>query len=345
MKILCTGSTGFIGTYLVDKLVEEGFDVVSVGRSREGEEFYKENNIPFVKIDLRNEKEYEKLPKDVDAVAHIAGLLSIDMYKPEDYFLTNTLSTYYLCEYCRKNNVNKIVYSMTHSDVNRAPNGIITEETPELFAGPTTPYIVSKIASKKIIESYDREYGIKGIILRLPGVRGYGARFVSFWDGTPEISVFRKFIGLAMKGEPIEIWGEHKALRDCVYVKDVVNGFIGSIISNKSSGLYNIGSGIGLTIEDEAKAIIKAFSDSKKPSPLKYRPDIDEVRKRTYIFSIDKAKRDFGYEPKYSYLDAMKDYHNEMRSGRFKHLVTKQEKILLKRFNLTLDELVFLNLR
>ena len=339
-KILVTGATGFIGTYLVDQLVKEGVDVVAIGRSKDGEAYYKKRAIPFVNLDITKEKDFDKLPKDVDAVAHMAGLLSIDMYTPSDYLMANALATYNVLEYCRKNDARKIVFSMTHSNVNRAKSIIVSEDTPEQFSGPATPYIVSKIAAMKFIESYSRDYGIQEASLRLPGVRGYGSRFVSFWNGRPEVSVFRMFVAKAMRGEPIEIWGERKTVRDLVYVKDVVSGFIGALDSKKASGLYNIGSGVGLTIEQEAKAIIAAFSPPNKPSKIIHRPDIEEVRKRSYIFSIKKAKKDFGYAVKYSYEDAMKDYKKEMELGRFKHLISKQEEVLYRRYGKTLDEIL-----
>jgi len=172
-------------------------------------------------------------------------------------------------------------------------------------------------------------------------VRGYGSRYVSFWDGRPEVSVFRMFVAKAMRGEPIEIWGEHKTVRDLVYVKDVVAAFIGALNSEKASGLYTIGSGVGLTIDQEAKAIIAAFSPPDKPSKIVYRPDIAEVKRKDQIFSIEKAKRDFGYVPKYSYEAAMRDFKKEMESGRFRHLEAKQEEVLYRRYGKTLDELIY----
>jgi UDP-glucose 4-epimerase len=339
-KILVTGSTGFIGTYIIDQLVNEGADVVAIGRSKEGEIFYKKMAIPFVRVDITKEEDFNRLPEDIDAVVHCAGLLSIDMYRPQDYLMVNTLGTFNILEYCRKTNIGKIVFAMTHSNVNRAEDVIITEDTPEQFSGPATPYIVSKISAMKLIESYSRDYGIQGMSLRLPGVRGYGSRFISFWRGKPEVSVFRMFVAKAMKSAPIEIWGGHKTIRDLVYVKDVAMGFIKALNSKNASGLYNIGSGVGLTIEQEAKAIIEAFSPPDKLSRIIYRPDIEEVRKRSYIFSIEKAESDFGYVPKYSYEDAMKDYKREMKSERFKHLVSKQEKVLFQRFGMTLSEVL-----
>ncbi|MGD0780432.1 MAG: NAD(P)-dependent oxidoreductase [Dehalococcoidales bacterium] len=318
--IIVTGAAGFVGRYLVDQLIKDGVEVLATARSQAGEQYYKKQGIPFINLDVSNEEDFTKLPKQgVEGVAHVAALLSIDIaqHTPKDYLLTNALGTYNVLEYCRKNNIKKIVYTMTHSDVNRAKEVIITEETPRQFGatiglGNTVPFIVSKIAASTFIEVYDGDGLIQAIMLRLPGVRGYGSR------DTYYNTVFHQFIQKAMKSGPIEIWGEHKTVRDLVYVKDVTAAISQALKSENARGLYNIGSGKGLTIEDEAKAIIKAFSPPGKPSPLVYRPDIEEVRKRSYVWDISKAKRELDWEPRYSYYEAMVDYKKEMERGYFK---------------------------
>lgn len=320
--IIVTGATGFIGRYLVDQLVEDGVEVLATGRSERGEAYYKKAGIPFARVDITKEEDFDNLPKEnVDAVVHLAALLSIDVekWKPADYLMTNALGTYNVLEYCRKSGSKKIIYAMTHSDVNRSKDLVITEETPREFGstvgpGNTLPYIVSKIAAMNFIEVYTKEAEMQGIVLRFPGIRGYGSRDAAY------DTVFHRFIQKAIRSEPIEIWGEHKTVRDLVYIKDVVAAIIGALKSEKANGLYNIGSGEGMTIEDEARAIIKVFSPPDKPSEIIYRPDIEEVRKRSYIFDISKAKRDFGYSPKYSYEEAMIDYKKEMESGKFNEL-------------------------
>jgi UDP-glucose 4-epimerase len=245
--IIVTGATGFIGRYLVDQLVEDGVEVVATGKSERGKAYYKKAGIPFVRLDITKEEDFDNLPREnVDAVVHLAALLSIDIekWKPKDYLRINALGTYNVLEYCRKSGSKKIIYAMTHSDVNRAKEVVITENTPKEFGG-ALPYIISKIAGINFIEGYSRDYGIQGIFLRFPGIRGYGSR------DTHYNCVFHRFIQKAIRSEPIEIWGEHKTVRDLVYIKDVVAAIIGALKSEKANGLYNIGSGKGITIEDE----------------------------------------------------------------------------------------------
>lgn len=312
--IIVTGASGFVGRYCVKALVRKGYEVIATARSERAENFYKHSGIPFVKVDITNPGDFKKLPeKEMEAIVHTAGLLSIDRYPAKDYFMVNAYGTYNVLEYCVKVNAKTIIYTMTHSDVNRSGEVHITEETPRIFGGKeTSAYIISKVAAADSVSAYTREYGIRGVVLRLPGIRGWGSRTVAHWGGKKEKFVFNTFIEKVMKSEPIQIWGKYETKRDLIYIKNVVDSIIKVLQSEKAVGLYNLGSGQGLTIKDEAKAIIKAFSPSDKPSKLVYCPDIPEVRRRSYIFIIDKAKRDFGYTPKFTYEEAMVDMKKDM---------------------------------
>lgn len=297
MMIVVTGAQGFIGQYVVNELKREGKEVWSD------------------LFDIRNTEGYRFLPdKDIEAVVHCAALLMIDDHSPTMYFLTNTIGTYNILEYCRRVGA-KLIYTMTHSDVNAAGELYITEQTPRCFTtssygqnGNSIPFITSKIAASEMIEAYNRSGLIEGVILRLSNIRGVGSK------DTRYNSVFHQFIQKAKLGETIELWGERKTIRDLIYVKDVARA-IRMAIDGAQPGLYNIGLGQGLTIEDEAKAIIDVFSSEYSRSMIFYRPEIEEVRKHSYIFAIDKARRDFRWEPLYSYKQGLEDMKQIMSQG------------------------------
>lgn len=297
MMIVVTGAQGFIGQYVVNELKREGKEVWG--------DFF----------DIRNTEGYRFLPdKDIEAVVHCAALLMIDDHSPLMYFLTNTIGTYNILEYCRKVGA-RLIYTMTHSDVNAAGELYITEQTPRCFTtssygqnGNSIPFITSKIAASEMIEAYNRSGLIEGVILRLSNIRGVGSK------DTRYNSVFHQFIQKAKLGETIELWGERKTIRDLIYVKDVARA-IRMAIDGAEPGLYNIGLGQGLTIEDEAKAIIDVFSSEYSRSMIFYRPEIEEVRKHSYIFAIDKARRDFRWEPLYSYKQGLEDMKQIMSQG------------------------------
>ena len=95
--------------------------------------------------------------------------------------------------------------------------------------------------------------------------------------------------------------------------------------SDKTYGLYNMTSGTELDLEEQAKAVIDVFGDNKK-SRIVYRPDL-ENHTPSYIYSMEKAKRDFGFVPKYTnYYDMMKDYKKEQESNRWNILVDSRKK-------------------
>ena len=331
--IVVTGATGFIGTYLVDELVKEKFDVLATGRNRSAELYYKKAGIPFTRLDVTKEEDFDKLPNEgVDSVVHLAALLPANVrnYVAKDYININVIGTINVLEYCRKNNVNKIISTTSYADVQnlwkkRKP---ISEDSCRNFKffGDHAIYVISKNTSTDIIENYSQEYGMYGIVFKLPPVYGYGPHSEIYVDGKYYKSGFQVFLEKAIKGEDIEIWGDSQIERDVVYIKDVVSGFILALKSNRAQGLYNISSGVSLSLSEQVKTTIKVFSSKEKKSKIIYRPDKKNVS-TSYIFDIRKAKEDFGYKPKFVPFEKMLiDYKKEMENKRFSFLIESRKK-------------------
>ena len=197
----------------------------------------------------------------------------------------------------------------------------VTEEMGRKYAltGDHAAYVISKIAANEYVEHYSQEFGLRGVILRLTGLLGYG-RLEGFWAaGVFNPSAFEVFYKRAKAGQPLEIWGKHEARRDSLYVKDAVRAIHMAVLSDQARGLYLIGSGAGLTNEQEVKTFAEVFSSKNHPVPVVYRPELPE-KSKSYYFDIGKAKRDFGWEPAYTYKDILIDYDAEVQSGRFKSL-------------------------
>lgn len=304
--IIVTGARGFLGLYIMKELAAGGMNPVDTNDFDE---------IGF--FDVRRGSLFNYLPSSgVEAVVHCAGLLMIDGYTPEEYFHVNTLGTLNVLNYCSRVGA-KLLYLSTHSDVNASPDYVITEETPLCFSnvagGNQIPFITSKVAAAQMIEAYTRAGVIQGITFRVANVRGYGS------SDTKYNSVFHQFIAKAQRGEDIDLWGALKTRRDLIYVKDVARAvrmaIETAILTSRVQGLYNIGSGKGLTIEDEAESIVSVFSERGRKSNLIYRPEIEEVRKHSCVFNIEKAARDFCWIPAYSYEQGLKDMKREMEEG------------------------------
>jgi len=312
MFVLITGANGFIGKYLVKSLNEKGFKVLATSHNNDNKKFFTSMGVEFCKLDVTNPDDFKLLPKNINTVIHTAALLRIDKdkYSAKEFIDVNLYGTFNVLEYCREIGA-KIVYTMTHSDIDASKDTIINENTKRDFTSSygsdnVYPFIISKIAGADLIDAYDKDGVVQGIVLRLSNIRGFGSR------DTKYNCVFHQMIMKALKSEDIEIWGEHTTVRDMIYIKDVINLIIKTIESKDAHGLYNIGSGNGVTIEDEAKSIINAFSPIANKSKLIYKPDIEELRKKSTIFDSTKARKEFNWKPLFDYYDSMVDYKKEM---------------------------------
>lgn len=303
--IVVFGASGFIGSYLVDGLRKHEKKVFAVGSNDKTCDW---------NMDITNESAFQNLPnKDITAVVNCAAALMIDQKTPEQYYQVNAIGTYNVLEYCRKVGA-MMIYPMTHSDVNASQDLIITEESPRCFTVNSygtgaLPFITSKIAGAELVEAYNRSGLVKGIIMRIANVRGVGSK------DTRYNCVFHQFIEKAKAGETIDLWGMRKTIRDLIYVKDVVRAISMAIFNDAKPGLYNIGSGKGLTIEDEAEAIINVFCPDNKRSMITYSPEKEEVRKHSSIFDINKACMEFDWLPIYNYHSALEDMKKIMNNG------------------------------
>jgi UDP-glucose 4-epimerase len=322
--IVITGATGFVGRYLVDHLVRAGEEVFAAGRTRKYDSFFRELGVPFVQLDVTTPEDFGRLPTEhVKAFIHLAAMIPAACQDcTSDIFLkVNTLGTLYALEHCRHNNIGKFIFTTTLYEGMEHTELPITEAMGRKYAltGDHAAYVISKIAAAEYVEHYAQEFGIQGIILRLTGLLGYGRQEGSWTDGVFNPSAFEVFYKQAKAGHALEIWGKHEARRDSLYVKDAVRAIHMAISTDRARGLYLIGSGIGRTNEEEVKTFAEVFSSKNHAIPIVYRPELPE-KKKSYYFDIGNAKRDFGWEPVYSYRDILIDYDKEVQSGRFKSL-------------------------
>ncbi len=177
--IIVNGATGFVGRYLVDHLVKNGEKVVAVGRSRKYDWFFNELGVPFVQMDVTRAEEFSKLPTEsVKAFVHLAALIpaAVQEITSEVFLNVNTLGTIRALEHCRKNNIGRFVYTTTLYEGMEHTELPITEEMGRKYAltGDHAAYVISKAAAADYVEHYSQEFGIRGIILRMTGLLGYG---------------------------------------------------------------------------------------------------------------------------------------------------------------------------
>jgi UDP-glucose 4-epimerase len=336
--VLVIGATGFIGVYLVDALRNAGYEVLATGRSHAADNFFRSRNVQLIDLNIENKEEFDDLPKkDVEGVILLAGLLpanaetDIDRDENADRYIgINTIGTINVLEYCRKNNIKKIISTTSYSDVfNSWKKGVaLTEDEPRgfKFTGDHATYVISKNAATDMIEYYNEQHGLQGAVFRLPPVYGVGPHSEIYVNGKYYKTGIQTFIEKAQSGQDIEIWGDPSTSRDLVYVKDVARAFILALGSDKTHGLYNMTSGTAVTLEEQVRTVIDVFSKGENKSKIVYRPD-KKNNTPSYLFDMSKAKRDFGFVPEYkSYKKMMIDYKKEMDSGRFNFLIESRRK-------------------
>lgn len=336
-KILIFGAAGFMGTYLVNELLNQNYDVTASDINDIGQDYYKNKNIPYVHLDITKREEFTKLPQILfDAVIHLAATqpanVSAKNYDPRDYINVNVSGTLNILEFCKKSSVRKLIYASSHRNTQGlwVNNKAITELDGRAikYDGEYAMFSISESAAQDCVLHYNAQYGLNGIIFRLPPVYGFGPHTEIFKDGKPIKTGFQIFIDNAKACKPIEVWGDCNKGRDIVYIKDVIAAFIKAINNNEAKGLYNITSGTRLTLKEEAEIIAKVFwGDDSKPiivERLEKENSIDN-----FLYDISKAKRELDWWPKYNFEDMLHDFIKEGDSNAFGYLL-KKRKIMLK---------------
>jgi UDP-glucose 4-epimerase len=325
--VIIFGASSFIGTYLVDELVKKGKKIIVLGRNIENLQYFRNlENVKAINFNIQNLKDFKKLPNnDIEAVVHLAGIMPAnvkkDLYNPYDYIDVNIKGTLNILEYCKNNNVKKIIYTSSESDVamHYNKNIVIDENTPRAinYNNDHTVYAITKIASMDLIEHYSQAYNIQGIYFRLQNIFGYGQLLEHYRNGEKVLNGFGTFLYKAIRGEDIEIWGNPNIGRDMLYIKDLISMITMAIESSNARGLYCAGTGEKISLLEQVKGIIEVFSMNKK-SNIIFREEKPSVR--SYTYDISKLKRDLNFEIEYSYKEWLKDWKKEFEENRFPHL-------------------------
>lgn len=334
--IIVLGATGFIGMYTVEELVKSGEEVVATGRNERLGSQLEDMGATFVKLDITNPRDFDQLPTDnIEGVILLAGLLPANakadlevVENAADYFEVNVIGTINVLEWCRAHGIRKVISNCSYSDVSGAwgTGQVITEDEPRdfKFTGDHAVYVISRNAANDVMEYYNQQHGMQCAWFRFPPVYGVGPHGTILVNGKPYKSGIQTFIEKAQAGEDIELWGDPHISRDIVYVKDVARAYRMALESDRTYGLYNMTSGVGLDLEEQARAVIDVFGDGKG-SNIVYRPDKPN-NTPSFLYSMEKAKRDFGFAPEYTdYHAMMVDYKKELESGRWDALAHSRE--------------------
>lgn len=241
MKTLVTGGAGFIGSHIVDRLLDDGHEVVlidnySTGRFENIDHQKNHARLSIHEADIVDHKSIVSLFEGVTWVFHLAAMADIvpSIQLPLAYHRTNVDGTISVLEAARKAMVRRFVYAASSSCYG-IPDDYPTPETAE--PRPQYPYALTKYVGEQYVTHWNQVYGLPTVSLRLFNV--YGPR--SRTSGTYG-AVFGVFLAQKLAGEPYTVVGDGTQTRDFTFVTDVANAFVMAAESNLSGEIMNVGS-------------------------------------------------------------------------------------------------------
>lgn len=293
MKILVTGGSGFIGSHLVDLLLDKGHQVSVVDGHP-----VKNKNAEWIDGDLRWIGDCDKAVEGKDIVFHLAARISIDesIDRVLHYFNDNYLSTINICMSCKKYDIKRLVDISSCEVYGNVPKGKADESNP---CNPTSPYAASKYAAERSAIAFCNSFNIPITVIRPFNV--FGERQKAFRGG----SVIPTFIQLALHNKPLIIHGDGNQIRDYLYVKDTV-GLLALTLERElgNTEILNVASGKGRTIKDIAEKIVRY---TKSNSKLEF---INDPRGKAQMLrsvgNSSRARTLLGWKPIYDFDLALK---------------------------------------
>lgn len=303
-KILISGSSGQIGSYLVEHFSKK-YDVVGLDIKKCG--------IPEVdKItilgDIRDKNIVNKLIKDVDAVIHTAAQLNIkrSLENPILDADINIMGTLNLLDAARKNkNISKFVY-LSSSVVYGNPEYLPIDENHPL--NPVSAYGLSKLTGEKYCYLFDKVFGLPVVCVRPFNV--YGNRED---PKSPYVSIVSKFADMVRNNKPLIIYGDGKQMRDLVHVKDVAS-FIEIVLEGSETveEVYNLGSGKPVTVLEVAKLVLKMNGKDEKDNIIYEKQEKGKIE---HSYADIKKSMKIGYKPQITIDKGIKDIVNSSKSN------------------------------
>ena len=295
IKSLVTGGAGFIGSNLVDYLIDRGHQVVCVdNESAEcNDKFYWNDKAINVKGDITDYKFMKNVFTGVEYVFHLAAEARLQpaIKNPIEAVYKNCVGTTTVLQCAREAGVKRVVYSSTSS-------GYGYNEPPNVETQPDdclNPYSVSKIAAEKLCKMYSDLYGLETVVLRYFNV--FGERSPTRGQYAPVIGIFER---QRDAGEPLTIVGDGTQRRDFIYVGDVARAnYLASMMPGVRDHLgevFNVGSGVNYSVQEIADAI----SDNQTYIPKR------EGEMDTTWSNIEKINQVIGWKPEVDVLEWIK---------------------------------------
>ena len=297
MKILVTGGAGFIGSNIAKHLLELGHAPVVLDDLSSG---YRQNLIPgvrFVEADVRDGDVVAHAAKGCQVILHLAA--SVGNKRSLDHPLVdaaiNILGTLNALESARLNGIDRVVFSSSAGIFGELKTLPIAENHPQ---DPDSPYGVSKLAAEKMCLVYNKVYGMHNVCLRYFNVFGPHQRYDAYGNAIP---IFAQRV---LRHEALTIYGDGEQTRDFVNVRDVVDANIQAALTSGVQGVFNIGSGTRITINELVRLIQEVAGI--QAGVVFVPPRSGDVRHS--LADIRAAQAAFGFKPQVALEQGLAEY-------------------------------------
>ena len=303
MKALVTGTAGFIGSTLTEKLLKEGYEVIGVDcfidyyprklKEKNMESFIDNDNFTFIeknilKLDLK------ELLKDIDYIFHQAAQAGVRASWGEDFEIysdNNIMGTQKLLEAAKESNIKKFVYASSSSVYGDTDN-LPMKETNRLQ--PVSPYGVSKLAAENLCYLYYKNFNVPTVSLRYFTVFGERQR--------PDMA-FHIFIKAILEDKKLTIFGDGKQSRNFTHVDDIVKANILAAESDVKGEIFNIGGDGERVVLNDAISLMEDIIGKK--AKREYQSVVKGDVKHTSA-DCSKARKMLNYNPEVSFKEGLK---------------------------------------
>lgn len=288
MKVAVFGSTGFMGSALIPRLLSEGHQVLGYARCGTPTAFENQPNYQHQSIDFCSIDDFRPYIDGCEAIFQLisTNVPSTSNANPHKDVSENLLPMIRLLDAMKSTNVLKIIFPSSGGTVYGEP-----QYTPLDERHPTNPivsYGATKLAIEKFLSIYHRVHGISPVILRISNPYGPGFRLES-----PQGAVGH-FLYRALENRPIAIWGSGDIVRDYIYIEDVVDAFLAALNYDGDLTTFNISTSLGTSLLDIVHRL-----ESIMQHPLQ----VDFNHSRTFdvssnVLSNDLARIELGWSPR-----------------------------------------------
>ena len=327
-RVIVFGATGNLGANISIYLHNIGYEVIAVGHRKNDNGFFADHGMKYYSVDIEKESDFKILPVDnIYAVLHFAGVLPAVMegFSATPYIQSIIQGTLNVLEYTRTVGADRIIFPQTLFDIHHlfgSKTPIPADSQRQVPEGDHWMYVIAKNAACDMIEHYYNNFGIKRFIFRLSRIYLYHPNPYTFTDGKKVLVSDRALIYKAIKGEPIEVWGDPYRVLETISIYDFLRIIEKALVAVVDGGIYNVGSG-GTTLEERVRGIVDVFSPKNNKSEISYCPE--KPNGTQFVLDITKTKLELGYEPKFSWYDYLVKFKKEMEIQPFAKLWGREE--------------------